>query len=417
MNFFFPDRDRLGRDPLEFLLRKAEGASAPVLPLALGFRRNFLVADLSLINEGPFSADSLYMSSSPDDPFAAIAINAETQERLITQPGKVIGADDCTKIIDYITKEALCSLRRSLFSAYRHASFDCWHFSKSIATKLTFVNLFGTDAIGDEQIFSHHAETIHSLRDPISLDIILKNVKDIRSKTQTYKDHVHIARTELLRSPFLSQSMGLLSHVPRSIASREWVVDLAISVSQTTAEALFWAIFALSRNESVRSIVEREADTCLSSDGDLDINRIYDRNSTKNLVLEIFRLAPARTFVIFETNVGFLLRDVVIKPGDKLIICPNIIFRRRNYFYKADEMQLDRKYDPGLAGLQYLACGGRIVFRLVLLNVVLLLLDLAAAFELELVDGPDEFRPTPGFGNVRPDIKVRLNLRRSRLFR
>jgi len=71
----------------------------------------------------------------------------------------------------------------------------------------------------------------------------------------------------------------------------------------------------------------------------------------------------------------------------------------------------------GLSGLHYLACGGRIVFRLVSLKLVLLLLDLAAAFELELVEGPDEFMAAPSFGNVRPDIKVRLNLRRSRLFR
>jgi cytochrome P450 len=173
----------------------------------------------------------------------------------------------------------------------------------------------------------------------------------------------------------------------------------------------------LSRDRDLRSIVEKEADVCLSSDGDIDIRRIHRASITKGLVLEVMRLAPARSLIVFEANSGFSLRSYPIKHGDRIIICPHIIYRGSQHFPEANEMRIGRKYDKELSGLQYLACGGRIVFRLVFLNLVLLLLDLAAAFELELAQGPDEFRATPRFGAVRPDVKVRLNLRRSRLFR
>jgi hypothetical protein len=192
MKLFFPDRDRLGRDPLEFLLRRADSAAAPMLPLGLGLRRNLLVADLSLINEGPFGADRLYIPFSPDDPSAPLAIVGDRQHRQTAGPRKGIDVKDRAKIIDHITKEVLSSLRRGIFSAYRHASFDCWRFSSSIAAKLTLVNLFSTDAVDAQAIFSHHAEIIHSLSDPIALDIILMNYNAMGQKTQTHFDSMQL---------------------------------------------------------------------------------------------------------------------------------------------------------------------------------------------------------------------------------
>ena len=58
MNLLFPNRVSLTRDPLGFLLREADHASAPLAPLALGFHRVHLVNDLSLIKDGPFDSGS-----------------------------------------------------------------------------------------------------------------------------------------------------------------------------------------------------------------------------------------------------------------------------------------------------------------------------------------------------------------------
>lgn len=386
------------------------------MPLALGFRRNLLVADLSLINDGPFCADSLYISASPCDQFAPISIVGNRLERQVAHPGRKIRADDCTKIIDSITQENLCGLRKGLFSAYRNASFDCWHFSKLIATKLTLTTLFCIDDATDEQTFSYHAEIIHNIKDSIYLDNILKNTKNRDLKIRIHKRHADIANFEIRRLYDDRRNINILLLAKEPIYYAEWMADLAISVSQTTAAALFWIIHALSCNMGLRTIVEKEADACLLWGGDLNINKLRNALVTKSIILEVMRLSPARNLILFEAKSGFILRDYNIKRGDRLIICPNTIFRGRKYFAEANEIRTDRKYDSGFSGLQYLASGGRIVFRLVLLNLMLLLLDLAAAFELELVDGPAECGPAPCFGNVRPDIKVRLNLRRSKLF-
>lgn len=86
MNLLFPDRDKLGSDPLGFLLREAEGASTPMLPLALGFQRNLLVTDLSLINEGPLCAGNLYVPPSSSEFFAPIEIDKNSLNHQIAKP-------------------------------------------------------------------------------------------------------------------------------------------------------------------------------------------------------------------------------------------------------------------------------------------------------------------------------------------
>ena len=231
MNLLFPDRDKLGRDPLGFLLREAERASAPVLPLALGFHRYLLVTDFTLINEGPFCARWLCAPPSPFDFFAPIEIDENSLNRQIAHPKVCINTEDCVKIVDDITKEILGSLRRGIFSAYRHASFDCWRFSNSVATKLAFAALFGTDSVADEQIFSQHAEIIHSLRDPISFDIILRRHKPVYLKMWSCKHSLHIAHSVALKAYRDRKRIDLRSHTNELTSSVEFISDLAISIS------------------------------------------------------------------------------------------------------------------------------------------------------------------------------------------
>ncbi|MFY9657375.1 MAG: hypothetical protein WAK01_12475 [Methylocystis sp.] len=400
-----------------FLLREAEGASTPMLPLALGFQRNLLVTDLSLINEGPLCAGNLYVPPSSSEFFAPIEIDKNSLNHQIAKPKHGTSAEDCTEIINEITKEILISFRKNIFSAYRHASFDCWTFSKLIAAQSTFMALFGTNSVADELSFAHNAAIVQYLKDSISLDIILRRVTNMQLKEHGNNNSLSCVKSEIIKLYSHRQSTNLSLYVQPTASFVTDITNIAISIYNTTAEALFWAIFAVAKSKYVRSIIEKEADACLSLDGELNISRLHAAQATKCLTLEVIRLAPTRNIILFETKIGFKLGDNEIKAGDKLIISPHTIFRARRYFVDADEMRIGRKYNANLSGIQYLACGGKIVFRLVMLNIVLFLLDLAAAFELELVEGPSEFMAAPSFGNVRPDIKVRLNLRRSRLFR
>ena len=199
--------------------------------------------------------------------------------------------------------------------------------------------------------------------------------------------------------------------------SFEEIFHLVLAVRQATAEAFFWVLFELARSKSIRTAIGEEADACLLSNGELDSNRLYIASYTRNLSLEVLRLAPINNMIVFTLQARSSLAEYKIRNGDKIIICPHVFFRSKRYFVDADTLIIGRNYDPILATLQHLSCGGSLVFHIVLLNLALLLLDLAAAFELELVEGPPEFTALPSFQAARPNVKVRFNLRRSRLFR
>src|SRR5208283_1046297 len=163
MNFLFPDRVPLTRDPLGFLLSKADLALAPLAPLALGFHRIHLISDLALIKDGPFGCGTLSVSNFPSAVFAPITIYERREEQLTTQDTMAKRSIACKRVINKLIHDLLIDLRKSIFSAYHHASFDCWHFSSLLAKKLTFTTLFGSGSkrFVDQRAFANHAELIY----------------------------------------------------------------------------------------------------------------------------------------------------------------------------------------------------------------------------------------------------------------
>src|SRR5208283_4159726 len=167
MNFLFPDRVPLTRDPLGFLLSRADLALAPLAPLALGFHRVHLISDLALIKDGPFGCGTLGVSNFPSAVFAPITICERREEQLTAQDTVAKKSITCKRVINNLIHTLLIDLRKSIFLAYQHASFDCWYFSSLLATKLTFTTLFGSDSrfLVDQRAFANHAELIYSERD------------------------------------------------------------------------------------------------------------------------------------------------------------------------------------------------------------------------------------------------------------
>jgi cytochrome P450 len=332
------------------------------------------------------------------------------------------GNADCSKIINAIIPDILVDLRKSIFAAYKHASFDCWRFSTILATKLTFTTLFGSasELNIDQQSFTHHAEKIYSTRDWIALDTICERKREIAKREKSCK-HSLLEIYSMIQTAFSQRRARSVCGYAYErkyeiLYSSSEICQLVLAVRQATAEALFWAIFEVAQNKYIKTIIEEEADACLLSNGELDWHKLHLARSTKNLSLELIRLSPINNIILFILRSCSNLSRYGIKSGDKIVISPYAIFRSERYFSKPNAIIIDRDYDSDIFALQYLACGGGIVFQIVLLNLALLLLDLAAAFELELVEGPPEVTVLPSFQAARPDVKVRLNLRRSRLF-
>lgn len=326
------------------------------------------------------------------------------------------------EIIEALADDLLADLRRAAFSALRHASFDAWRFSTILATKFTFTALFGVRSalIIDEELFAHHAQFVSVSRDLNSINIICNQKRQIRDRERSCKQSLQFIESAIQTAFTHMQSRSICGYAYSAThpsSPSEEIFQLAHAIQQATAEAFFWGIFMLSHDKTVSSAIEKEADACASPNGDINKNKLRLAHTAKDASLEILRLSPLHNMIIFLGQTDTNLSRLKFLPNDKILISPHVIFRSERYLQKASSVIIGRQYPRDLPALYHLSCGGGIVFQIVLLNLMLLLIDLTAAFELELVEGPPEFKVTPSFLGARPDLKLRLNYRRSRLFR
>ena len=215
----------------------------------------------------------------------------------------------CKGVINKLIHDLLIDLRKSIFSAYHHASFDCWHFSSLLATKLTFTTLFGSESkrFVDQRAFANHAELIYSERDLIALDIICQRERERFKRENLCKrslEEVGLTIQTAFKNRHAHSVCGFAYGADsQTFRSFEEIFHLALAVRQATAEGLFWALFELARSKSIRTAIEEEADACLLSNGDLDCNRLCIASYTRNLSLEVLRLAPINNMILFTTPV------------------------------------------------------------------------------------------------------------------
>ena len=328
-----------------------------------------------------------------------------------------------TSIIEPIIDIILIELRQTFFIAFRHASIDCWAFANILATKLTLAAIFGDNALDNtsKRDFARHVELVKFYRDQIALDIVCGRQQHASKKMRLCRLHLQEIDSTIATAFARKRVESVCGYVygdsyvrpPRS----EELCQLVIGVHQATTNILFWAISAISQDKCIRSVIEQEADASLRFTGEIDKNSLNAIGIARSLCEEVIRLDPPNNIFIFSSDRALYKKLDGLKVEDKLILCPYVFFRSKRIFQNENAIAIGRRYEKSLSNLQSFACGGRVVYDIVLLNAVLFLLDIATAFELELVQGPGELTVVPTFQSVRPDIKIRLNLRRSRLFR
>ena len=211
----------------------------------------------------------------------------------------------CKRVINKIINDLLLDLRKSIFSAYHHASFDCWQFSSILATKLTFTAFFGSESkfLVNQQAFTNHAELIYSERDLIALDIICQREREQFKRENICKRSLQEVSSMIQKAFNNMQAQSVCGFAygagSQTFRSFEEIFHLVLATRQATAQALFWAIFEVARSKLLRTAIEEEADACLLSNGDLDCNKLNLASCTRSLSLEVLRLAPINNVIVF----------------------------------------------------------------------------------------------------------------------
>jgi cytochrome P450 len=197
---------------------------------------------------------------------------------------------------------------------------------------------------------------------------------------------------------------------------RDEVMTFLLAGHETTALALSWTWFLLSRNPQLRDKLHEELERVLGgrapSYSDLP-QLIY----SERVIKESMRIYPPAWSLAREVSNGFELRGYEIPAGANLVMSQWIMHRDSRYFPAPEKFDPDRWGSAEcqrLPRFAYFPFGGGprqcIGAGFAMMEAVLLLATIASQFELTAVEGYP-VTPVPSF-TLRPKQGMQVRLKR-----
>ena len=203
--------------------------------------------------------------------------------------------------------------------------------------------------------------------------------------------------------------------------SRDELIDqiavFFLAGHETTASALTWALFVLSRQPRAldrirREVAGRGGAAALGAD-DLQAHMPF----TRDVLREILRLYPPVSFLVRSPLREVQIRRWTVRPGEVIVVSPWIIHRHRRFWsdpelFDPDRFSAERRDDLVKDaylpfGLGARACTGSAFASL---ESMLILARLCEGYDLSVIR-PDRVRPAARL-TVRTEAPVRAYVRR-----
>ncbi len=419
MKHMFSDMRPFMRDPLSFLLTKSESSSERLIPLSLGVNRVLLVNDAELLRpilkapEELIDKGRLVRKLEPIVGCGSLTLSGEAHQMRRAPLHEALARGTVEKLVP----ELLGEIRRAVFQLMRQSSFDAHVFGAGLALKLICTVLFGHQVLSeaDEQAL---IEAVRLVEDDLAKEMFRAMPAMPWSRHQARK-----------RRLIATEIMGVIYNKVKSRASessifktlrriglsdeevRDEITTILLAGHHTTGSAIAWNLYYLAADKYLLSKIAQEADACLSSDGDIDQTKLKTAHVSAALNKEVLRLFPSSWWFAREVKTAHVLDGYSLRSGDSLLISPWIFHRSTRYWKNPELFDLSRNYGskayiPFGAGPR--ACIG---MGLASLELQLITLDLAAAFELELAEVPPNLVPTALVTLKPPPIKLRLRIR------
>ncbi len=314
--------------------------------------------------------------------------------------------------------ELLGEIRRAAFRLMRLSSFDAQVFSADLALKLLCTALFGRNVVSkqEERDLSKH---IRELENYVTYSL---NKKSIASRL------LSISKSDILADKITS-ILNIINdaalRVPNSpiynyctqYNSRKYDVFAEIAIRVFVAHhelraAIALIIYYMATNVKLKSDLAQEADACLSFDGDIDPSKLVSATVSLNYCYKVLRATPCSWKFSDRSDEapyaeGYFLgsRTTVSVPSKQSVQSPrdwqNMDFLNvlKRYAYKSLVSVVSDFGDDGRLNLE-------------VLELQLLMLDLSAAFELNMVECSPNISATSLVTLHPPSIKLRISFRR-----
>lgn len=187
---------------------------------------------------------------------------------------------------------------------------------------------------------------------------------------------------------------------------RDEILTMLLVGHHTTGSAAAWMIYHMVTEPGLMDALANEAAEISDSTGELHPERIKSATLSMTLVREVLRLYPSAWWFSREVRRRTTIGGRTLSPGTSLLISPWQMHRDPRYWDDPDTFRLNRAYTgrayiPFGAGPR--ACIGLGVAQL---ELQLLALEIAAAYQCDGLSTAAELKPRPSVTLLPPPISV-----------
>lgn len=409
------------RDPLAFFESKGHGASSPFVPLRIGFNDVYLIADPAFIKP---------VFSAPEELINKGRINLKLRQIVGDSSITLLGEENRKRrevvhknlhqgLSGSYVPQIAATIRQFITGLAVQGPFDAADASARLALRIICNIVFGKDVLtrGDENAI---IEAVHLAEHDIAESMFrvlpptpwawwqsrqrLRQARGILSFV-IEKTKPKAAESSLLRSLV---GLGLSGE-----ALRDEVMLMMIAGHHTSGAAGAWLLYHLATETGVTPLIGREARELSDDTGELTPARVKEAVTSRAYVHEILRLYPSSHWIAREVKEPTELGGIAMSRGTTLIACPWQLHRDPRYWPEPEMFRIDRTYPSRTFmpfGFGPRACIGA---SLALIELQLLALEVAAAFEVEVTDSAIRPRPISSVTLLAPPMQISLRLKAS----
>jgi len=421
MQHWFADLPQFRRDPLAFLLERGCAAEQPLVRLALGPKRIWMVTDASLvkpilkaseaqIDKGYFIHKlRLVMGES------SLTISGEEHRRR----REALHATFARGTAQQYVPQMSAVIRELGAGLVKSGGFDAHEITAPLTLRLICLAMFGKDVLsrGDETAIVNAVKLVEDdLADELFRVVPRTpwgaiSCRRRRAHARQIMDFV-VRRIRDRASE--DSAVGALKRLGLDDNDiRNEIVTMLLAGHHTTGSAAAWILYYLATVPGLADDIADEAAAISTADGELRPQALPRAERSQAFVREVLRLFPSAHWFSRDAKTELEIGGVQLRRGDAIIIAPWHLHRDPRWWSQPNEFNLDRSY----GGQAYLpfgvgprACLG---MGLAMLELQLLALEFSAAFSLSIRGPVPQPMPIPSVTLIPPKISLELQVRRT----
>jgi cytochrome P450 len=421
MRHWFADLPPFRRDALGFLLERGSAATAPLVRLAFGPKRVWMVTDANLvkpilkateeqIDKGRFvhKLRSIVGESS-------LTISGDEHRRR----REALHATFARGTAQQFVPQMCAVIRETGAVVAKAGSFDAHEITAPLTLRLICMAMFGKDVLsaGDETAI---VSAVKLVEDDLAEELfrVLPRTPWAALACRRRRAQARFIMDTVVRRvrdrAATDSAVGALTAIGlRDDEIRDEIVTMLLAGHHTTGSAAAWVLYYLATSPGMANALAAEAAAISVTGGELRPEALPRAERSQAFVREILRLFPSAHWFSREVKADMTLAGVELRRGDALIISPWHLHRDPRWWTQPDVFNTNRSY----AGRAYIpfgvgprACLG---MGLALLELQLLALEFAAAFTLSIRGPVPPPVPSPSVTLIPPQISIDLRVRSS----